>query len=460
MNNHQPVLSSLLNTVQLSETSSVSILNQDPIIPSRFCVGQGAAVALGACGVAADQVWQLSGGQPQSIEVEVEGAAISLLSFLCQRLDDNSQPERDPFRPLVGFYPTGDNRWIHLHGAFPNLSAGTLKVLNCSDDRDAIAKAVLSWNAQDLEDALAAAGMCGAMARTREEWLAHDQGIALSAEPVIRITRIGDSEPVPFEKRHRPLQGVRVLDLTRVLAGPTCARTLAAQGADVLKINSPELPSVPPFVMDTGHGKRSAFLNLKTASDVTTLKSLVAEADVFSQGYRRGALDRLGFSPEALAELRPGMVYVSINAYGHVGPWANRPGWEQLAQTATGVAVDEGSYEQPRLIAAAATDYTTGYLAALGTMAALIRRSEEGGSYHVQVSLSQTANWLYSLGLMEPESAAAAQMDLSIAERFMTTSDSGFGRLHHLDPILRMSETMPRWEQPTVPLGSHEASWI
>lgn len=451
-------LEALLRSVMLPSETPVSFQHDDPVISSRFHIGRAASTALAGCGVAASEIWQQAGGTPQEISCDVNGAAFSLISFLCQRLDDNSQPERDPNRPLVGLYQAGDGRWIHLHGAFPALADGTMKILGCENGTDSVQAAVAAWQAEELEDALADSGMCGAMIRTRDEWLAHPQGIALAQEPAIRITKIAESDPVPLSDRHRPLEQVRVLDLTRVLAGPTCARTLASHGANVLKINSPNLPSVPPFVMDTGHGKRSAFLDLDQPEEAKQLQALASSTDVFSQGYRQGALAIRGFGPEQLAARNPGIVYVSINAYGHVGPWAGRPGWEQLAQSATGIAVDEGSFEAPRLIGAAATDYTTGYLAALGAMAALYRRNLEGGSYHVEVSLSQTANWLYGFGLFN-DTASQPPLDIMQATPFMTTSNSGFGLLNHLGPILQMSKTMPRWEQPSVPLGTHPASW-
>ena len=454
----QGELSRLLQLTKLPAADTVDIRGRDPVMPSRFKIGEAAATALAACGVAANTIWTASGGKHQHIEVDTAGAAVSLISFLCQRLDDGSEPQRDPNRPLVGFYQAKDGRWVHLHGAFPDLAAGTLSVLGCDASAESIRASVSRWDGQALEDALAEAGMCGAMARTREEWLAHPQGEALQSVPPVSIKRIADSPIEPIPARARPLEGVRVLDLTRVLAGPTCARTLASHGANVLKINSPNLPSVPPFVIDTGHGKRSAFLDLNQENDHKQLKSLILSADIFSQGYRKGALAKRDLGPEQLAEQRPGIIYVSINAYGHVGPWAARPGWEQLAQTASGVAVDEGSLEAPRLIAAAATDYTTGYLGALGAMAALYRRSIEGGSYHVEVSLAQTANWLYEFGLFEGD-LALPNFDPAIAEPYMVSSDTGFGRLHHLGPIIRMSETEPRWEQVSVPLGHHPAKW-
>ena len=451
-------LSRLLQQATLPAFDNIAIRGRDPVMPSRFKIGEASATALAACGLAANAIWTASGGKHQRIRIDTAGAAVSLISFACQKLDDGSEPQRDPNRPLVGFYQAGDGRWVHLHGAFPDLAAGTLAVLDCEASAESIRAAVSQWEGLALEDALAEAGMCGAMARTREEWVAHPQGEALKSVPPVSIKRIADSPIEPIAARARPLEGVRVLDLTRVLAGPTCARTLASHGANVLKVNSPNLPSVPPFVIDTGHGKRSTFLDLDVEKDHNQLKSLILSADVFSQGYRKGALAKRDLGPEQLAEQRPGIIYVSINAYGHVGPWAARPGWEQLAQTASGVAVDEGSLEAPRLIAAAATDYTTGYLGALGAMAALYRRSIEGGSYHVEVSLAQTANWLYEFGLFGRDQELPT-FDPAIAAPYMVSSDTGFGRLHHLGPIIRMSETEPRWEQVSVPLGYHPATW-
>ena len=189
-----------------------------------------------------------------------------------------------------------------------------------------------------------------------------------------------------------------MLDLTRVLAGPTTGRTLASHGADVLLVNAPQLPNVLPFVVDTSHGKRSTLLDLGVAEDAARLRALARDADVFVNGYRSGALERHGFGPEDLAALRPGIVYVSVNCYGNQGPWAARPGWEQLAQTVTGIAVGDDPMARPALIPAAACDYTTGYLTALGVMGALHRRATEGGSWHVQTSLVQTAMWLNRLG--------------------------------------------------------------
>ena len=214
-------------------------------------------------------------------------------------------------------------------------------------------------------------------------------------------------------------------------------------------------------MIDTGHGKRSAHLDLRSEDGSDALASLVRHADVFSQGYRGRSLERRGFGAEALAEMRPGIIAVSINCYGHVGPWAERPGWEQLAQTASGIAVEQGRSQagrgDPVLIPAAACDYTTGYLAALGVMRALLRRSREGGSYHVRASLAQTAAWFRSLGRVDP--ALARSLDEAEITALRTRSETAWGPVQHLAPVTRMSVTAPRWQQVTVPLGTHAPRW-
>jgi crotonobetainyl-CoA:carnitine CoA-transferase CaiB-like acyl-CoA transferase len=391
------------------------------------------------------------------VSVDVRAAAASLVSFLLMKVNGGPPPQREAAtNPLVALYECADRRWIHLHGAFPKLRAATLDVLKCGATRDEIAAAVKTWRAQDLEDALAAAGTCGAMARTAEEWAAHPQGQALADLPVVEIEKIGDAPPQPLPAGDRPLSGIRALDLTRVLAGPTCGRTLAEHGADVLLINSPSLPNVPAFVLDTSHGKRSAHLDLDQPGDAATLLNLIRSADVFTQGYRSGAMERRGLSPEAVAELRPGIIYVSINCYGHHGPWRDRPGWEQLAQTVSGIAVTQGTPQQPQLIPAAACDYTTGYLAAHGVMTALARRATEGGSYHVKASLAQTAMWFTRLGMTCDPAAATGAGDLS---DYMADSSTAVGKLQHLGPITRMSETPPYWDRPSPALGADRPEW-
>jgi crotonobetainyl-CoA:carnitine CoA-transferase CaiB-like acyl-CoA transferase len=257
----------------------------------------------------------------------------------------------------------------------------------------------------------------------------------------------------------RPLSGIRVLDLTHVIAGPTSAKTLAEQGATVLHIYSPNRPQLPPFDIDTGHGKLSAFLDLTNRhEDKEMLRALVRKADVFAQSYRPRSISSI-FPPDEMAALQPGIVYVSLSCYGFEGPWRNRPGWEQLAQSATGIAAFEGSLEEPKLAEGFfPNDYITGFLAAIGTLAALIRRATEGGSWHVKVSLCRTAMILLDQGQADASAKTAAPPP-EVLRRFMMESDGALGRLHFLGPVLRYTETPSRWDLPASPLGAHPPCW-
>ena len=444
---------------------NVAIEGSDPVYASPFPIASSAAVALGAVAATAGLIWRDKTGVEQTVAVDARQAGASLLSFAFQRLVDGETPQRIGDNPLVALYECRDGGWVHLHGAFPRLADPTRRVLGIAAGADsaAVAAGVARWDAQALEDALADAKTCGAMVRTREEWSAHAQGRAIGALARVEIEKIGGSEPEPVGGVERPLDGVRVLDLTRILAGPTNGRTLAEHGADVLLVNSPNLDNVTPFVMDTSHGKRSTFLDLDHPDDRERLLALASSADVFAQGYRGGAMQRRGLAPEDLAVLRPGVVYVSMSCYGDVGPWRERPGWEQLAQTVTGIAAVQGAGGDPQrgdggppvLIPAAACDYTTGYLAALGTMAALWRRSHEGGSYHVRASLCQTGMWF----AREPRLDRTKASGFGDIEPFLVTTDTAFGGLRHLAPVAQMSATTPYWALPTTPLGAHPPEW-
>jgi crotonobetainyl-CoA:carnitine CoA-transferase CaiB-like acyl-CoA transferase len=435
----------------------VEIIGADPILPTRFRVGDAAAAALAATALAAAELWRLRTGRRQHVRVDVTGAAASLLSFVYQRVEEGGVTGWEPRAQLTDFYPTRDGQWFLLHQSFPDTQAKALALLGCGDDKVAVAAKIAGRDAQALEDAIAERGCCGARVRDAAEWASHPQGRALALLPVVEVIRVSDSPPEPLPPGPRPLSGIRALDLTRVLAGPTCGRTLAAHGADVLRIGSPKLPSVPPFVMDTSHGKRSAFVDLSEPSGAETLRSLVRGADVFTQGYRSGSLARLGFGPDELFRLRPGLVYTAINCYGHEGPWTERPGWEQLAQTVTGIAREQGGDSGPKLLPAAATDYNTGYLAALGTMVALARRAREGGSWLVRASLCQTGMWLERMTRAE---SPGAGLSAEQVRPYLTRSDTPFGKLSHLGPIVELSETPARWALPTVPLGTHPAEWV
>ena len=445
----------------------VTIAGAAPALKTRFFAEEAAAAALAAGAVAAADIWMLRTGERQSVRVDTREAAAGLVGFTHQKFADKSKApdRRGQFEASAtaakGFMRTRDGRFVFLHPSFPESTARLLKVLDCPDEPDAVKATVARWDALDFENAVAAAGACAGLARTPEEWDASEQGRILASRPVVEVTQIGDSEPEPFAPGGvAPLDGIRVLDLTRVLAGPSCARTLAQYGADVMVIAAPHLPSVPMFVSDTGHGKRAAFVDLATQDGRARLRELVRGGDVFAQGYRQGALEWHGFGPVDLAQMRPGIVCTAINCYGHEGPWRARPGWEQLGQTVTGMAVLHGGAEGPRLLPGAVTDYTTGFLGAFGTMIALQRRARFGGSYLVRVSLAQTAVWMRRMGLAgEDRLAAVRPLGADEIGSWSIGGETGFGPMTYLRPPVMLSATPAQWRRPVVPLGTDEPAW-
>jgi crotonobetainyl-CoA:carnitine CoA-transferase CaiB-like acyl-CoA transferase len=436
----------------------------DPILPTPFRIGETGAAALAAIGLAASDLWELRTGRRQDVAVDTRQATASLRSGHYMKLD--GAPVSTERNTVMGVYPARDGRWSYLHCNFPNHRAAALEVLGVPEDREAVRKAVAGWDALELEEAIIAAKGAGGMVRTMEEWAKHPQAAAIASLPLMEIVKIGGSLPEPLPAGDRPLSGVRVLDLTRVLAGPTCARSLAEHGADVLKITAAHLPNIGYQEYDTGHGKLSAHLDLRQPKDLEILRGLVREGDVFSQGYRPGTLGDRGLSPEALAKLRPGIVYVSLCAFGHVGPWASRRGFDTVVQTVSGITHRQGELfpgaePGPQFYPASAIDYLTGYLMAFGAMVALGRRAREGGSWLVRISLAQTGRWLVGRGEL-PEvdlKDVAKEFTAGELERWTMTSETPAGRLHHLAPVVRLSETPPRWVRPSVPLGYHEPVW-
>ena len=449
----------------------VAITGAVPFVRTPFRIGETVACVLAASGVAASDLWEHRTGTRQQVAIAVPEAAASLhvVNYTQRREADGAYrplPPSDSMQHMMSItqpWPTADGGWFLPHFNLPHLERRVLGVLDCESQVDSVSAAVARWNADDLESAIAQARACGGKVRSRDEWLAHPQGAYLATRPVVEITRIADGPPEALPPGDRPLSGIRVLDLTRILAGPTSARTLAEHGADVLMVAAEDTPQVPEFVRDLSHGKRSTFLDLRQAADVATLTALARGADIFVNGYRPGRLAERGFGLDDLVKLRPGIINVSINCFGSGGPFADRGGWEQVAQSVTGVALTHGTMigaGQPKLAPAPMCDYVTGYLAAYGAMVALGRRAREGGSYNVQVSLCQSAMFYQRQGLVDgfedaPETLTAAELDpLYVPE------PSPYGDLLTLGPVLRMSETPCRWALPTPKLGSHRAEWL
>ncbi|MBI3284117.1 MAG: CoA transferase [Burkholderiales bacterium] len=430
-------------------------------LPSVHQVGAVASASIAAQALMAAQIWQARSGRLQQVEVEQRHALALFRSERYLRID--GQPPADPWSPIAGYYQCSDGRWIQLHTNFPHHRDGVLRVLRCDYTRAAVAQAIDGWQAQELENRLADAGMCAAMIRTPQEWQAHPQAAAIAALPLFEIEKIGEAPPQPLPplSSGRPLCGVRVLDLSRVIAAPVAARTLAQHGAEVLALGAAHLPNIPALVIDTGRGKRSAQLDLRSSQQREQMRTLVRGADVFLQAYRPGALARHGFSAEECCALRPGLIHVSLSAYSHRGPWAARRGFDSLVQSATGVAYEEGvaaGLDSPGKLPCQALDHATGYLAAFAAMVALQRRAIEGGSWRVRVSLAQTGHWLQSMARRGWQDDAAELSAAEIAASLQATP-SAYGQISAVAPAETMSDTAPYFALAPARPGQHAAVW-
>lgn len=447
----------------------VSLTGADPLLPSSFAIGAAAQASLGASALAAAALWAQRTGRWQSVGVDMWHA---LAEFRSERyLRVNGGPAPELWDKIAGLYPCGDGRWVRLHTNFPHHRDGVLRILQCAHDKDAVRAALARWKAEDFEAAASDAGLVVAAMRTFDEWCQHPQATALQDLPPVIIERIGDAPPTPLPALPphaeinvdaRPLTGVRVLDFTRIIAGPVAGRTFAAHGADVLLVTAAHLPAIAPLVVDTGRGKRSCQLDLRDPDDRRAVHKLLHGADVVVQGYRPNGLAELGVGPADAARARPGIVYVSLSAYGHVGPWAGKRGFDSLVQTATGFNADEAAAAgdaQPRPLPAQVLDHAAGYLLAFGAMAALHRRAVEGGSWHVRVSLAQVGQWLRSLGRIADGFGVPDQHIGDISE-LLEVQESGFGELTVVRHAAKLSETPAHWALPSMPLGSHPPEWL
>ncbi len=442
----------------------LALTGREPALPSSFRIGAIAQAVIAAAGLAAAEIWKRRTGRAQSVSVDMRPAAIEFRSERYMRIA--GKPPGPAWDKIAGIYGTGDGRKVRLHTNFPHHRDGILKLLGCAYDRDAVQATLMKWEAEQFETAAAKAGMVATMMRSPGEWAAHPQGQAVAGLALFEISKIGEApaRPLPAfpeDQEKRPLAGIRVLDLTRVIAGPVCGRALAAHGADVMRVTAPHLPGLPELDIDTGRGKLSAAIDLRATDDREWLRSLVRDVHIFVQGYRPGGLAAKGFSPEALAEMRPGIVAVTLSAYGHEGPWSNRRGFDSLVQNASGINVAEAEalgVPAPKELPAQALDHATGYLMALGAMMALLRKVEEGGSWHVRVSLAQTGHWLTNLGRLQNGFTCPEPSGDEL--RMLTDEmDTPFGRLSFVKHAALLSETPARWSRPTVKLGTHAPVW-
>jgi crotonobetainyl-CoA:carnitine CoA-transferase CaiB-like acyl-CoA transferase len=442
-----------------SALEAVTLTGDEPQLPSSFRVAAAAQASIAAAGLAAAHIWKRRSGQSQDIAVDMRHAVVECRSERYLRVEGKSPPPA--WDAIAGVYKTRDQRFVRLHTNFSHHRDAVCKVLGCKPERDDVQAALMQWDGEAFETAAYAGGGVVAMMRSRDEWSDLLHAKALAALPLISIEKIGEATPKPWPNGDRPLAGLRVLDLSRVIAGPVAGRTLAAHGADVLLISGPDLPAIPWLTIDTGRGKLTSFVELKSEQGRDSLRALLAQADIFSQGYRPQALASLGFSPQDAARISPGIVYVMLSAYGHAGPWAERRGFDSLVQTATGFNHAEGQaagVDGPKELPAQILDHATGYLMAFGAMMARARQSREGGSWHVRVSLAQTGQWLWNLGRVT-DGLKTEDLKGDAVRPFLEEVPSGFGPLSSVSHSAKLSKTPAFWARPAMPLGSHPPQW-
>jgi crotonobetainyl-CoA:carnitine CoA-transferase CaiB-like acyl-CoA transferase len=460
--NARPVLADLWRLAELPEQAldCIRLTGADPVYPSSFTVATAAQSTIAAAALAACELGHARGTPRQQVSVDAAHAAAECLGWFSV---DGRVPE--VWDKFSGLYRARDG-WVRVHANFKHHREGALRLLGldpAAADRQAAEQAMLAWDAQAFETAAAQAGLVATALRSFAQWDASEAGRAVAAQPLFTVTRIGDAPPLTLpllSPQQRPLEGLRVLDLTRILAGPVGGRALAAYGADVMLVNAPHLPNIEA-IADTSRGKRSALVDLRTDSGRATMDALLQEAHVFVQGYRPGALQKLGYGAEELARRRPCIVQVSLSAYGPQGPWRERRGFDSLVQTAMGFNVAEaeaaGQPERPRPLPMQILDQATGYLIAFGAAAALLRQQREGGSWHVQVSLAQTGHWLRQLGRVSAGEAFSVQPP-QLAP-WLETSASRFGELRALRHSAQLSRTPAGWLRPSERPGDSPPRW-
>jgi crotonobetainyl-CoA:carnitine CoA-transferase CaiB-like acyl-CoA transferase len=444
----------------------VTLLGEDPILPSRLCLAAAFGVPVMACAVGAAAIWRMRGGTGQDLELDLRRAihGINPSYTWHPTLNGLAHPHAlalENFFTLAP-YRTRDERIVMASGVYPHMVSAWLRFLDCPPEWEQLVKRFGQWDSHELEQRANAEGLPATVARTPGEWVAHPHGAHLAGTPVIRIEKLADSPPQPLPADERPLSGVRVLSFTHAVAGPTVGRTLAEHGADVLNATFPNHFEHDFIYNEANVGSRSANLDLRLPEHSARVRELLRDADVLVDNHRPGKLASNGFDQEHLRDANPGMVHVSVSAFGADGPWGGRAGFDMNGSAAAGVMALEGGADEPRLPPTGLlNDFITGYLGAAGATAALIRRAREGGSYRVSVNLARTAMFVASLGTVDPALAGSAPEHTLDPEPDAVVAETPMGRLEQLAPPVRFGATPPAWRDPIlVPRGSSRAQWL
>jgi hypothetical protein len=428
---------------------------EDGDLPSAFAVSDLAAGAIGAAGLAIADLLDTRGSERLPIHVDRRLASFWFGTTI--RPSGWSLPP--PWDPIAGDYAAADG-WIRLHTNAPHHRDAALAVLRTPAEKDAVAAAVSRWRMDDLEAAVVERGGCAAAMRDLTGWAAHPHGKAVAAEPLAWIED-GDAAPDAgwTPPGNRPLAGIRVLDLTRVLAGPVATRFLAGFGADVLRIDPPGWDE-PGVIPEVTLGKRCARLDLRQPADRRAFDELLASADVIVHGYRPDALSRLGLDAAARRRLRPGLVDVSLDAYGWTGPWRGRRGFDSLVQMSSGIAAEgmrRFRTDRPKPLPVQALDHATGYIMAAGAVRGLTRRLTERIGSATRTSLARTAALLTAAPMLDRNEAFPEPGDADFNTAIEATS---WGPAQRMKPPLIVEGAAMRWDHPASEPGSSAPVWM
>lgn len=425
--------------------------------PSCFAVSDLASASVGAVGSAVAALIRGLGFNSRSPDIVVDQRLASLwFSMSIQPVGWSLPPIWDA---IAGDYETR-NGWIKLHTNLPHHRAAALSVLDVASVREKVADAVRTWHADELETAIVGAGGAAAAMHTRVEWESHPQGIAVAAEPLIAWSNTHNRSIREWTgSKERPLGGLRVLDLTRVLAGPVATRTLAGFGADVLRIDPPgwdEANIVPDITL----GKRCSFLSLDKPADRVVFEKLLSKTDVLVHGYRPGALDGLGLSEAVRRGIAPNLIEVCLDAYGWTGPWAKRRGFDSLVQMSCGIAdtgIQWAGADKPTPLPVQALDHATGYLMAATVVRAVTEAAEGKGVRNARLSLARTAELLIS----HPQTAQGTLDKVPNSNDFSDADEiTLWGQARRLKPPLQIVGTPMKWTRPACELGTEPAKWL
>ncbi|MEV4648642.1 CoA transferase [Saccharopolyspora sp. NPDC049357] len=445
----------------------VRFLGADPVVPSTLRLGGAAAITLAAKSAAIARLWRLRGGEGQDIEVDLRTAPHRLCPFYDRRWELlNGYPGAGDSNQAFGFrfYPTADDRWVMPLNLYPKIKAGAQRLLGVPEDSEAVAAAIRRWNARDLEEAGAEAGVVMPMLRSTAEVLAEPQHTEhFATMPLVEIERIGDAEPEPLAPGvEQPLSGVRALGMGHVIAGAGTGRALALHGADVLNLWRPGEFEHEGAYMSANVGVRSATIDPRAHRH--RVAELLAGADVFYANRRPGHLDELGLSPAEAAQLRPGIVHATATLNGERGPWADRVGFDQTAGSLVGMMNLEGDGTRPMLPPIlVVNDYVVSWLLTAGITAALTRRATEGGSWRVHVSLTRAALWILSLGIFDRSYAfdtAGRGEQHAYLDPETFTAETPLGNYQGVTDQVRMTATPGHYRHVLLPRGSSRPQWL